>query len=359
MIIGVPKEIKNNENRIAITPQGVAILVKKGHHVLVESSAGEGSGYLDEEYKSSGAEIVNTNQVFESEMILKVKEPLLSEYSKFKKGQIIFTYFHFAASEELTRAMLASGAVCIAYETVTDKNGGLPLLVPMSQVAGRLSVQEGARFLLKNNGGRGVLLGGVPGVKPAKVVIIGGGVVGSEAAKIAVGMGARVVLLDVNAKKMLELSEVIGGNFYTRHSNSENIKDELTEADLVISAVLIPGAKAPKLITRSMLKFMKKGSLIVDVAVDQGGCVETMRTTTHQDPVFEVDGILHYGVANMPGSVPRTSTIALSQATLAYVLDIADKGWKAAVEGNENLKNGLEIAEGKVLNIHLLKVFDI
>lgn len=358
MIIGIPKEIKNNENRIAITPQGVAILVKKGHQVLVESSAGEGSGYLDEEYKSSGAEIVNANQVFDSELILKVKEPLSSEYSKFKKGQVIFTYFHFAASEELTKAMLVSGAVCIAYETVTDKNGGLPLLVPMSQVAGRLSVQEGARFLLKNNGGRGVLLGGVPGVKPAKVVIIGGGVVGSEAAKIAVGMGARVVLLDVNATRMLELSEVIGGNFYTRHSNSENIKDELTDADLVISAVLIPGAKAPKLITRSMLKVMKKGSLIVDVAVDQGGCVETMRATTHQDPVFEVDGILHYGVANMPGSVPRTATIALSQATLAYVLDIANKGWKTAVEGNENLKNGLEIAEGKVLNKHLFNIFD-
>lgn len=359
MIIGVPKEIKNNENRVAITPQGVAILVHNGHQVLVQKNAGIGSGFNDLEYEKSGAHVTDVNTVFGAELILKVKEPLKEEYNKIKEGQIIFTYFHFSACESLTKAMINSKAVCIAYETVTDKLGGLPLLLPMSQVAGRLSIQEGARFLLKNNGGKGVLLGGVPGVKPGKVVIIGGGVVGTEAAKMAVGLGANVCLLDVSAKRMLELSEVISGNFYTRHSNRENIIDEIKNADLVVSAVLIPGAKAPKLITKDMLKLMEKGSVIVDVAVDQGGCVETMHPTTHEDPIFEVKGILHYGVANMPGAVPKTSTIALSQVTLPYLIKIASDGWKSAVKHNEDIKNGLNIVEGKVVNKEVAEAFNM
>ena len=359
MIIGVPKEIKNHENRVATTPQGVAILVKDGHEVRVEKGAGLGSGFSDEDYSFAGAQLLDVANVYKSDLILKVKEPLESEYSRIKKGQIVFTYFHFSASEELTKAMIRSEAICIAYETIRDDSGSLPLLLPMSQVAGRLSVQEGARFLLKNNGGKGILLGGVPGVKPGKVVIIGGGVVGTEAAKMAVGLGATVCLLDVSAKRMLELSETIKGNFYTRQSNTENILDEIREADLLIGAVLIPGAKAPRLVTRKMLKLMSKGSVIVDVAVDQGGCVETMHPTTHESPIFEIDGVIHYGVANMPGAVPRTSTIALSQATLPYLREIASKGWEKAVEENEGLQGGLNVVQGKVVNKEVADSFGL
>ena len=350
MLIGVPKEIKTNENRVALVPAGVEALVAAGHRVLVERGAGEGSGFADDLYKAAGAEIVDdADSVWgAAELILKVKEPIAPEWRRIRAGQVIFTYFHFAADEELTRAHIASGAVCIAYETVELPSGELPLLTPMSEVAGRMAVQEGAKYLEKLYGGRGVLLGGVPGVPPAKVVILGGGVVGINAAKIAAGMGARVVVLDISLERLRYLADVMPANVHLVYSNRHNILDAIETADLVIGGVLIPGAKAPKLIRREDLRRMKPGSVIVDVAVDQGGCVETIRPTTHENPTYVVDGVIHYGVANMPGAVPRTSTLALTNATFPYVVQLANKGWKRALRENGALLKGLNIVDGKV-----------
>lgn len=350
MLIGVPKEIKTNENRVALVPAGVEALVAAGHRVLVERGAGEGSGFEDDLYKAAGAELVDDPDGVwgAAELILKVKEPIAPEWKRIRSGQVIFTYFHFAADEELTRAHIASGAVCIAYETVELPSGELPLLTPMSEVAGRMAVQEGAKYLEKLYGGRGVLLGGVPGVPPAKVVILGGGVVGINAAKIAAGMGARVVVLDISLERLRYLADVMPANVHLIYSNRHNILDAIETADLVIGGVLIPGAKAPKLIRREDLRRMKPGSVIVDVAVDQGGCVETIRPTTHENPTYVVDGVIHYGVANMPGAVPRTSTLALTNATFPYVLQLANKGWKRALRENGALLKGLNIVDGKV-----------
>jgi alanine dehydrogenase len=350
MQIGVPREIKTNENRVALVPAGVEALVAAGHRVLVERGAGVGSGFEDELYEEAGAEIApDADTVWgAAELILKVKEPISPEWKRIKPGQVVFTYFHFAADEELTRAHLASGAVCIAYETVELPSGELPLLTPMSEVAGRMAVQEGAKYLEKLYGGRGVLLGGVPGVPPAKVVILGGGVVGINAAKIAAGMGARVVVLDISLERLRYLADVMPANVHLVYSNRHNILDAIETADLVIGGVLIPGAKAPKLIRKEDLRRMKPGSVIVDVAVDQGGCVETIRPTTHENPTYVVDGVIHYGVANMPGAVPRTSTLALTNATFPYVMQLANKGWKRALQENGALLKGLNIVDGKV-----------
>lgn len=350
MLIGVPKEIKTNENRIALVPAGAEALVAAGHQVMVEKGAGEGSGFYDRHYEAAGAKLIETaDEVWsKAEMIMKVKEPIAPEWPRMKKDQLIFTYFHFAADEELTRAHIKSGAICVAYETVELKNRELPLLIPMSEVAGRMAVQEGAKYLEKIHGGRGVLLGGVPGVPPAKVVILGGGIVGINAAKMAAGMGARVVILDLSLERLRYLSDVMPANVQLIHSNRHNILDAIETADLVVGGVLIPGAKAPKLIRREDLPRMKAGSVIVDVAVDQGGCVETIKPTTHEDPTYEVDGVIHYGVANMPGGVPRTSTLALTNATFPYALQLANKGWKRALKENDALLKGLNIANGKV-----------
>jgi alanine dehydrogenase len=351
MIIGVPTEIKNNENRVAVTPAGTAELVKNGHQVFVQSNAGAGSGFTDEDYMLTGAEILpNIEAVYrQSEMIIKVKEPIEPEYALVKAGQIIYTYFHFASSEVLTKAMIKSGAVCLAYETVELPDGSLPLLTPMSEVAGRMSVQEGAKYLEKTYGGRGVLLGGVPGVHPAKVLILGGGIVGTEAAKMAAGLGADVTIMDISLKRMRYLDDIMPANVKTMMSNEFNIRELIQTHDLIIGAVLIPGAKAPSLITRDMLSLMKPGTVMVDVAVDQGGCFETTRPTTHDDPTYVVDDIIHYSVANMPGAVPRTSTIALTNSTLLYAIDIANKGWKKACTENQTLKMGLNVVNGKVV----------
>jgi len=350
MIVGVPKEIKANENRIALTPAGAETLKKNGHTVLVEKNGGLGSGFSDEEYQDAGAEIVDTPaEIFQrADMIMKVKEPLPQEYGLIRKGQIVFTYFHFAASEGLTEAMIQSGAICIAYETVESVDGTLPLLVPMSEVAGRMAVQEGAKYLEKAFGGRGLLLSGIPGVKPATVAILGGGVVGTNAAKMAAGLGAHVYILDVNLERLRYLDDVMPKNVTTLKSDPHNIRAAISEADLVVGAVLIAGAKAPKLVTRDMLKLMKKGAVIVDVAVDQGGCVETIKPTTHQDPTYVIDGVIHYGVANMPGAVPMTSTIGLTNATLPYAVELANKGYLAAIKENEELAKGVNIIDGKV-----------
>ncbi len=350
MIIGVPKEIKTNENRIALVPAGSDALVQAGHKVLIERGAGLGSGFEDEQYERTGAEIVDSAEEVwaRAEMIMKVKEPIEPEWPLMREGQVIFTYLHFAASEALTRAVMDSGAIAIAYETVQLPTGELPLLTPMSEVAGRLSVQQGAKYLEKYFGGRGVLLGGVPGVEPAKVVIIGGGVVGTNAAKMAAGLGAQVVILDVSLNRLRYLADVMPKNVTPLYSNRHNLMTQLEQADLLIGAVLIPGKKAPSLVRRQDLKRMKPGAVIVDVAVDQGGCVETIRPTTHADPIYEVDGIVHYGVANMPGAVPRTSTLALTNATLPYALTLASKGWKEACRGDRALALGLNVVAGKV-----------
>lgn len=350
MIIGVPKEIKTNENRIALVPAGSDALVQAGHKVLIERGAGLGSGFEDEQYERTGAEIVDSAEEVwaRAEMIMKVKEPIEPEWPLMREGQVIFTYLHFAASEALTRAVMDSGAIAIAYETVQLPTGELPLLTPMSEVAGRLSVQQGAKYLEKYFGGRGVLLGGVPGVEPAKVVIIGGGVVGTNAAKMAAGLGAQVVILDVSLNRLRYLADVMPKNVTPLYSNRYNLMTQLEQADLLIGAVLIPGKKAPSLVRRQDLKRMKPGAVIVDVAVDQGGCVETIRPTTHADPIYEVDGIVHYGVANMPGAVPRTSTLALTNATLPYALTLASKGWKEACRGDRALALGLNVVAGKV-----------
>lgn len=351
MIVGIPKEIKNNENRVSLTPAGTHELIQRGHTVYVQHTAGSNSGFTDEDYEKVGAHILPTmEEVYAiAEMIIKVKEPIECEYDLVRKGQLIFTYFHFACDKELTEAMMRSGAVCLAYETVTDKQGKLPLLIPMSEVAGRMSTQEGARFLEKPQGGRGILMGGVPGVKPAKVLVLGGGIVGTNAALMAAGLGADVTICDVSLPRLRELSEFMPKNVKTLFSSTYNIEQELPTTDLVIGAVLIPGAKAPHLITRSHLKMMKKGSVMVDVAIDQGGCFETSHPTTHADPIYEVDGIIHYCVANIPGAVPCTSTLALTNATLPYALKLADMGWEKACEADPGLKNGLNVVDGKVV----------
>ena len=351
MIIGVPKEIKNNENRVALTPAGVAEFKKHGHLVYVQKSAGENSGFSDKAYEEAGAQLLPTIEaVYEiAEMIIKVKEPIASEYPLIKKDQLLFTYFHFASSEPLTYAMIEREAVCLAYETVEKSDRSLPLLVPMSEVAGRMAIQEGAKYLEKPMKGKGILLGGVPGVPPAKVVVLGGGIVGTQAAKMAAGFGAQVTILDVSLPRLRYLSDVMPANVTTVMSNHYNVRDAISQADLVIGAVLIPGAKAPHLITRDMLKLMAPGTVVVDVAVDQGGCIETCNPTTHENPTFIIDDIVHYCVANMPGAVPYTSTLALTNATLPYALQLANKGWKKACTENEELKKGLNVANGKIL----------
>nr|PZN03515.1 MAG: alanine dehydrogenase [Bacillota bacterium] len=351
MIVGVPKEIKPQENRVAITPAGVDALVRAGHKVLIEKGAGEGSGIYDEDYQKAGAEIMpSAESVWEkSDMIVKVKEPLPSEYKYFREGQIIFTYLHLAPEPELTKALMDSKVVAIAYETVQKDDGSLPLLTPMSEVAGRLAIQEGAAFLEKFRGGKGVLLSGVPGVPPASIVIVGAGTVGTSALKRAVGMGARVTILDINVNKLRYLDDIYQGRIETLYSNRFNLMNAISKADLVICAVLIPGAKAPKLVTKEMVKAMEPGSVIVDVAIDQGGCVETIdQPTTHSDPVFVKHGVIHYAVSNMPGAVPRTSTFALTNATLSYVLELANKGWKKAVMENKALARGVNVLNGKI-----------
>ena len=361
MIVGVPKEIKPYENRVALLPVGAEVLTQRGHRVLIETHAGEGSGFNDEAYRAAGAEIVQTpEEVYaQADMIVKVKEPLPPEYNLIREGQIVFTYFHFAASRELTEAIIRSRCVAIAYETIETDDGHLPLLTPMSEVAGRMSVQQGAKYLEKEHGGRGVLLGGVPGVEPATVLILGGGTVGTNAAKMAAGLGARVYILDINLERLRYLDDVMPANVTTMMSNAHNIRELLKQADLVISGILIPGGKAPKLITRDMLPTMKKGSVIVDVAIDQGGAVETAHPTTHDNPIYEVDGVIHYCVANMPGAVPMTSTIALTNATLPYVEELADKGWLKAVKENPEIRRGVNIAYGKVTYRAVAEAFDL
>ena len=350
MKIGIPKEIKTNENRISLVPAGAEALVAAGHSVTVEKDAGVGSGFPDEQYVGAGATILaDADAVWAgADMIIKVKEPIEPEWKRMKKGQTIFTYFHFAADSKLTSAHLASGSICIAYETVELPSRELPLLTPMSEVAGRMAVQEGAKYLEKLYGGRGVLLGGVPGVAPAKVVVLGGGVVGINAAKMAAGMGAKVTILDVSLERLRYLSDVMPANVTMIYSNRHNILEQISTADLVVGGVLIPGAVAPKLIRKEDLKLMRPGSVIVDVAIDQGGCVETIHATTHENPVYTVDGVIHYGVANMPGGVPRTSTLALTNATFPYALTLANKGWKQALKEDGALLKGLNVADGKV-----------
>lgn len=361
MIIGVPKEIKNNENRVALTPAGVTELRKHGHTVFVQASAGAGSGFDDNEYISAGATILPTiEEVYAiAEMIIKVKEPIAQEYNLIKEGQLLFTYFHFASSEELTQAMIQRRAVCLAYETVEKADRSLPLLIPMSEVAGRMAIQEGAKYLEKPLKGRGILLGGVPGVKPARVLILGGGIVGTQAAKMAAGLGAHVTLMDVNLTRLRYLSDIMPENVDTMMSNEYNIRAEIKQSDLIIGAVLIPGAKAPHLITRDMLKLMRPGTVLVDVAVDQGGCIETCTPTTHENPTFIIDDVVHYCVANMPGAVPYTSTVALTNATLPYVLQLANKGWQLACRENEELLKGLNVVNGKVVYNGVAEAFGL
>ena len=351
MIVGVPKEIKTAENRVALVPAGAESLVSDGHTVLVEQGGGLGSGFPDEAYRAAGATIAGSaDEVWKrADLILKVKEPIEREWPLMRRKQVLFTYFHFAASEPLTRAVIASGAIAIAYETVQLPTGELPLLTPMSEVAGRMAVQEGAKYLERVHGGSGILLGGVPGVLPAEVAVIGGGVVGTNAAKMAAGLGAHVTLLDVSLDRLRYLSDVLPANVDLVYSNRHNLLDAVRKADLVIGAVLLPGAKAPKLVTRADLKLMKPGSVLVDVAVDQGGCIETITPTTHDNPTYVVDGILHYAVANMPGGVPRTSTLALTNATFPYAKRLARHGWKAACQNDPSLFLGLNVIEGHVV----------
>lgn len=359
MKIGVPTEIKPSENRVAMVPAGADILVQDGHEVFIQEGAGLGSGIEDEEYVAAGAKLLpDADAVFaKADMIMKVKEPIAEEYSRIRKGQLLFTYFHFAASLELTDAMVASGSDCIAYETV-ELGGTLPLLTPMSGVAGRMSVQEGAKYLEKPMGGRGVLLGGVPGVEPGRVLILGGGIVGINAAKMAAGLGARVTIMDIDMDRLRYLDDVMPANVTTRFSNRLAIQDELTTADLVIGAVLVTGEKAPKLVTREDLSLMPKGAVIADVAVDQGGCIETIKPTTHLDPVYEVDGIVHYAVANMPGAVPRTSTFALTNVTLPYARRLAGDGLRAALQSDGGLALGANVMRGAITHPGVAKAFD-
>jgi alanine dehydrogenase len=350
MLIGVPKEIKADEYRVALTPAGAEMLTQAGHELVVEKGAGLGSGFTDDFYVNAGARILDTSDEVwaAAEMIMKVKEPIAPEWPKIRKGQLLFTYFHFAAARDLTDALLASGSISIAYETVELPSGELPLLTPMSEVAGRMAVQEGAKYLEKPQGGLGVLLGGVPGVLPGKVVVLGGGVVGTHAAKMAAGLGARVSIMDINLDRLRYLEDVMPANVNLLYSTRYAIRKQIEDADLIVGAVLIPGAKAPHLVTREDLKLMRPGTVIVDVAVDQGGCFETTKPTTHHDPVYEVENVIHYAVANMPGGVPRTSTLALTNATLPYAIALANKGWQKACADDPSLKLGVNIIDGKV-----------
>ncbi len=361
MIIGVPKEIKSNENRVALTPAGALELSKRGHKVYVQSTAGVGSGFSDIDYTSAGAIILSTiEEIYAiAEMIIKVKEPIASEYKLIKPNQLLFTYFHFASYEPLTNAMIESGAICLAYETVELPDRSLPLLIPMSEVAGRMAIQEGAKYLEKPQQGKGILLGGVPGVPPAKVLVLGGGIVGTQAAKMAAGLGSAVTLLDVSLPRLRYLADVMPPNVTTMYSNELTIRTLVKTHDLIIGAVLIPGAKAPSLVTRDMLSTMQPGTVLVDVAIDQGGCMETSKPTTHDDPIYLVDGVVHYCVANMPGAVPYTSTVALTNATLPYAIQLADKGWKQACAENRPLKLGLNVVNGKVVYEGVAKAFNL
>lgn len=361
MIIGVPKEIKDSEFRVAMVPAGVEILARAGHTVLVESGAGKGTGISDEEYAQAGAQIVAEaqNVYAQADLIVKVKEPLPQEYPLIRPGQVIFTYFHFAADEGLTRAMLQSGAVCIAYETIQLEDGSLPLLVPMSEIAGRMAIQEGAKYLERPMEGRGILLSGVPGVRPAHVVVLGGGVAGTNAAKIAAGIGANVTVLDINTARLRVLEDILPKNVDTLMSNAYNIREEIRRADLVIGAALRPGARAPILITREMLKTMKPGAVIVDISIDQGGIAETSKPTTHSHPTYTVEGIIHYCVTNMPGAVPGTSTYALTNETIRWVQELADLGWKEAARKHPPLQHGLNIVEGKLTYAAIAELFDL
>jgi alanine dehydrogenase len=361
MLVGVPKEIKTAENRVALVPAGAEALVGDGHTVLVEQGAGLGSGFSDDAYRAVGATIAGSvDEVWaKAEMILKVKEPIEPEWKRIRKGQVLFTYFHFAASEPLTKAIIGTGCVAIAYETVQLPTGELPLLTPMSEVAGRMAVQEGAKYLEKVFGGSGILLGGVPGVLPAEVVVIGGGVVGTNAAKMAAGLGAHVTLLDISLDRLRYLSDVLAPNVNLLYSNRHNILEQIRKADLVIGAVLLPGAKAPNLVKRADLKLMKPGSVIVDVAVDQGGCIETTKPTTHEQPTYVVDGVIHYAVANMPGGVPRTSTLGLTNATFPYAKRLAKRGWKQACRDDHSLFLGLNVVEGKVVYPGVAEAFGL
>ena len=350
MIVGVLKEIKAEENRISMTPAGVEVMKQNGHTILVEKGAGSGSGFEDGAYSKAGAEIVETSgEIFErADMVMHVKEPLAPEYDLIKKDQIIFTYLHLAAAEELTHELIKKGSINIAYETIQKADGSLPLLTPMSEVAGRMAIQQGAKYLEMAQGGHGILLGGVPGVDPGTVVILGGGVVGTNAAKMACGLGAKVYVLDMNLERLRYLSDVMPRNCFLLMSSPATIRELVKEADVVIGAVLVIGAKAPKLVTRDMLKTMKRGAVLVDVAIDQGGCFETSKPTTHSNPIYTVDGVVHYCVANMPGAVPKTSTMALTNATLPYAVEIASKGWKKAMKGNPEIKLGANVVKGKV-----------
>ncbi len=361
MKIGVPKEIKNNENRVGMTPAGVFELIKNGHTVYVQSTAGLGSGFSDQDYVDAGATILNTiEEVYEiSEMIVKVKEPIEPEYNLIREDQVIFTYFHFASSEALTKAMVNSKSICIAYETVEATDGSLPLLTPMSEVAGRMSIQQGAKFLEKPLQGRGILLGGVPGVPPAKVLVLGAGVVGLQAAKMAAGLGAQVTIMDINMKQLRYAADIMPEHVITEFSNEYNIRKRIKEVDLIIGGVLIKGAKAPKLITRDMLKEMRPGTVLVDVAVDQGGCFETTKPTTHQEPVYIIDDIVHYSVANMPGALPYTSTLALTNVTLPYVLKLANHSWEKACANDIYLAKGLNIVKGEIIYKEVAEAFNL
>jgi alanine dehydrogenase len=361
MKIGIPKEIKNNESRVGMTPAGVFELTKKNHVVFIQTTAGDGSGFFDKDYEEVGATILQSiEEVFsKSEMIVKVKEPIAMEYPLIRENQIVFTYFHFASSEELTKAMIKSKAVCIAYETVEDEDGTLPLLTPMSEVAGRMSIQQGAKYLEKPIKGRGILLGGVPGVAPGKVLILGAGVVGVQAAKMAAGLGAHVTIMDINMKRLRYVNDVLPNHVVTAFSNEYSIRQNIKNHDLIIGGVLVKGGKAPKLITRDMLKEMRPGTVLVDVAVDQGGCFETTRATTHEDPTYIIDDIVHYCVANMPGAVPYTSTIALTNVTLPYILKLANNGWEQACKLDESLSKGLSIVKGAVLYEEIKEAFEL
>ncbi len=361
MVIGVPKEIKSNENRVALTPAGALELTKRGHQVYVQSTAGVGSGFTNDNYINAGAKILATiEEIYAiADMIIKVKEPIESEYKLIKKDQLLFTYFHFASYEPLTNAMIESGAVCLAYETVELPDRSLPLLIPMSEVAGRMAIQEGAKYLEKPQKGKGILLGGVPGVPPAKVLVLGGGVVGTQAAKMAAGLGAQVTLMDISLNRLRYLADVMPANVNTMFSNELTIRELVRSHDLIVGAVLIPGAKAPSLVTRDMLSTMHPGTVLVDVAIDQGGCIETSKPTTHDDPIYIIDEVVHYCVANMPGAVPYTSTVALTNATLPYAIQLADKGWRKACSENKSLMLGLNVVGGKVVYEGVAKAFNL
>lgn len=361
MKIGIPKEIKTHEYRVALLPDGVKQFVRNGHHVMVEKNAGAGSGFSDRIYGDMGAEIVeDVEHLWEqADMIMKVKAPISQEYQRMREGQIVFTYFHFAAEVQLTKAVAESGCIAIAYETVEKKDGSLPLLIPMSEVAGRMATQEGAKYLERPFGGRGVLMGGIPGVTPARVLVLGGGIVGVNAAKVASGMGAETIIMDINIQRLRYLDDVMEKNVRTQFSNEANIRSLLSSVDLIIGAVLKPGAKAPHLISREMLSKMRSGTVMVDVAIDQGGCFETSKPTTHDNPTYIVDDVVHYCVANMPGAVPYTSTLGLTNVTLPYALQLANKGWRRAVGDDHELLRGLNIVHGKIVYRDVAEAFDM